>query len=547
MAVLIAAPTCAGEPPVGYVHESWTIEDGLPVNGIKKLIQPSDGYLWMSTFDGLVRFDGVRFAIYNIGNTDGLPSNRIIDLIEAHDGSLWMMTEQRHVVRHDHGVFKTYGPEDGLADPALVIHADTHGTVWVGTENGLYHFEDGVFVPFGENHLSLPIVGILHARDGAVWVGVRENGARRLKDGQVTDFTKSSGLASNRVQALYEDDDGTIWIGSEGGINRYRDGGLEGLQPDAPIFWRDFSIIEFFPVRESNDLWIGTSREVLRYDYIDGVLSKIPGSDGALRSPNAFATDGAGDVWFYLGGRVHRNGEVVLELPPDEQLFELNTVLRDREGSLWIATGTQGLHRLATSVFTVYGKPEGLNNSNIYPILEDRNGAIWLGTWGGGVARVDVEGISNTANDAMIRTLCEDPLGHLWVGTLYGVSTIRVVDGSLRLIPGHVPVYGTVHAIYRDRFDTMWIGAERGLYKVRGDSLTQLTGLDEVPASYTRVFTETRDGALWMGTSGAGLERFRDGRFESFTEADGLSSNLIRAIHEDEDGYLWIGTEGRGL
>jgi ligand-binding sensor domain-containing protein len=132
LAVLIAVPALAGDAPVGYVHESWTIEDGLPVNGIKKLIQPSDGYLWMATFDGLVRFDGVRFTIYNIGNTDGLPSNRIIDLIEAHDGSLWMMTEQRHVVRHDHGVFKTYGPEDGLAiakaragSPVSLMHIRT--------------------------------------------------------------------------------------------------------------------------------------------------------------------------------------------------------------------------------------------------------------------------------------------------------------------------------------------------------------------------------------------------------------------------------------
>ena len=113
-----ASASSAGEelaPGPRYVHEVWTVEDGLPVNSINRAFQGPDGYIWLATWDGLVRFDGVRFTVFNTGNSPGLPSNRIIEAIEGPDGSLWLRTEQLHLVRMRDGVFTYFDASRGLS------------------------------------------------------------------------------------------------------------------------------------------------------------------------------------------------------------------------------------------------------------------------------------------------------------------------------------------------------------------------------------------------------------------------------------------------
>ena len=120
-------------PPQTFVHESWTVQDGLPVNSITGVLQSRDGYLWIATFDGLARFDGVRFTVYNSANSDGLPSNRIVNLREARDGSLWFRTEQGQLVRFRDGTFTHIGPNHGLTASVLTFSEDSSGTIWVGS------------------------------------------------------------------------------------------------------------------------------------------------------------------------------------------------------------------------------------------------------------------------------------------------------------------------------------------------------------------------------------------------------------------------------
>ncbi len=537
-----AQPT---DPTAHFVHETWTVREGLPVNGITHLIQGTDGYLWMSTYDGLVRFDGVRFTIFSTGNTPGLPSNRIVYIMEAKDGALWMLTEQGHVVRFQGGVFESYGPDEGPGGGATKLYEDEQGTIWVGTEKGVRYFENGKLIAFAADVLDQSVEALLRARDGALWVGLRWNGVRRIKDGNITAFTTNNGLAGNEVTALHEDEHGAIWIGSIQGINRFQHEQLSILSLDGILEPGVPAVTEFFRAPGSSVLWIGTSREILYYEKDE--LHRIEGSDGSLRFPNSFAADKDGTVCFYMSGRLFRNGEIVHEFPPETPpLFEIRGVLHDHEGSIWIASGTQGLHRLKPSVFHVYSKPEGVAYENIYPILEDRDGVMWLGTWGKGVSRIADGEITTPLDDGLILSLCEDSDGRLWVGSMYGAHTYRITGDSLEKT-GHAIVNGPVFAVYQDRSGSMWIGAKRGLYRVQNDSLIQVTGHGGVPASYVRVFHETRNGSLWMGTNGSGLERHRDGRFDKFTEKDGLSSNLIRAVYEDQEGYLWVGTEGRGL
>src|SRR6185503_10750047 len=122
-----------------WMHESWTVKDGLPVNSINALLQDRTGYIWAATFDGLVRFDGIRFTVFNSANSEELPSNRIIQLKEGRDGSLWLITEQGHVVRFRDGRFTNVAFETGKRSPSpAILFVDSLGAVWVGTPDGLW-------------------------------------------------------------------------------------------------------------------------------------------------------------------------------------------------------------------------------------------------------------------------------------------------------------------------------------------------------------------------------------------------------------------------
>src|SRR5690606_6735685 len=126
-----------GGPELAFVHESWTVRDGLPLNSIQALLQSRDGYIWIATLDGLVRFDGVRFTVFNTSNSPGLPSNRVMSLVEDRDGSLWMRTETADLVRFRDGRFARFGAERGFAGRLYGVSLDTEGAVWIRMVDGL--------------------------------------------------------------------------------------------------------------------------------------------------------------------------------------------------------------------------------------------------------------------------------------------------------------------------------------------------------------------------------------------------------------------------
>src|ERR1051326_7571012 len=134
-----------------YLHSVWTTENGLPQNSVTTLLQTHDGYLWVGTFGGLARFDGIKFTLFDTGNSPGLKSNRIITLFEDHAGVLWIGTEQGGLSRYFHGTFKTYTTNDGLQDNYVYsIAEDEDGGLWIATSNGkgLTRFADGRFTRY---------------------------------------------------------------------------------------------------------------------------------------------------------------------------------------------------------------------------------------------------------------------------------------------------------------------------------------------------------------------------------------------------------------
>lgn len=531
-----------------WVHEAWTVKDGLPVNSINAIIQDRVGYIWAATFDGLVRFDGRRFTLFNSANSDELPSNRILALQEARDGAIWLTTEQGHVVRFRAGRFTNMTFADRhVARGAAIMIVDSTGAVWVGTREGLWTIRNDVLTRVGRGTLDAHVTALMAARDGSLWVGTNDAGVFQVAEGQrVTRVISGAALGGKLITRVAEDRTGTVWIGGDGlwSWNPQVNPQLRQMQSDSDV---PLAIENFAELGTTNELFTATPSGVFRLER-DGLVRVRPAHDthGLRMWSDSVA------LWDVDGQRVFRDKRLVATLPDRRRI---SAALFDHEGSLWLGTDAGGLHRLKPALFNAYSVPEGVTHPDVYATYIDRAGAVWLGTWGGGVSRLDP--VTGRATPFASRTLpksinsfFEDRNGRLWIGSAVGEGGLHSCTVSPIVCQAEGPPElreRAVFALHGDADGGLWVGATDRLFRLDGGRWTSYLSTSGAPEASVRAFANTRDGALWMGTNGGGLARFRDGKFSSVTRADGLPSDLIRALYQDADGWLWVGTEGRGL
>jgi signal transduction histidine kinase/ligand-binding sensor domain-containing protein/AraC-like DNA-binding protein/DNA-binding NarL/FixJ family response regulator len=525
----------------GYVARHWSVADGLPVDSINAIAQSRDSFLWLATFDGLARFDGVRFVVPRPDERDPLPSNRWTYLEEGPDRSLWLATEQRHLVRYKDGEFLHYGPAQGLPGQQIVLITQDSDGLWLGTDQGLARFQDGRIVPAAPEVLRGMVCATARGPDGTRWAGVQGHGLVGLAPDRVIRYSSADGLLDNSIWALFSDRDGDLWIGTKRGLHVLRRGWIVpiGGAPDP---------LQVFFIQQDLDgtIWAGTDQGtyLVKGDALEAFRPE-PRIAGLWTRPLRRGPDGR--RWILTGRRLYREEQLVFE---SEQ--EIRSLCFDREGSLWIAPTGSGLYRLRPALFEVYGKPEGLRDENVYPILEDRDGSIWLGTLEGGLVHLlDGRPAGAYGREAglpsdFVWALAQDRDGALWVG---GEGLCRFRDGRCDVegIDPHLHSGEIVRAIHEDLAGRLWVGTERGLFLRESGSWTRLGPEHGLPHEWVRVLHEDPAGRIWIGTNGGGLAVWEAGRIARLSAEQGLPSNLVRAIHRDERGVLWIGTENRGL
>jgi len=539
------ATSPAGEhSPQSWVHESWTVKDGLPVNSINTLLQDRAGYIWAATFDGLVRFDGIRFTVFNSANSEELPSNRIIQLKEGRDGALWLITEQGHVVRFRDGRFTNIGFETGKpsASPAALF-VDSLGAVWVGTPDGLWTVQGDRLVRVARGTLDARVTTITQRRDGSVWVGTDGDGVFRVSsDRRVTRVETDPAIDADFINRLVEDASGALWIAGNRGLWVLRDRVVH-VKSRQPLSLA--SIVVQVPA--TGAVFAQVSSGVYRIE-----------SDSAIPVTSGFSTNGlrlwvdADAMWSVRGQDVFRDGRRVFTLP---ERRVVTGALVDREGSLWVGTDAAGLHRFKQALFTTYSVAEGIAYPNVYATYADRSGTIWLGTWGRGMSRLDaatgrVLSSPSLPDPTAVNSFYQDSAGVMWIAIgAFGRGVLRCTSPSMACSAQGPRALRDrdVFALYGDANGRMWAGAAGLLFRYDGKSWTSFPPSSGGPEATVRAFASTRDSALWMGTNGGGLTRYRDGTFARVTHADGLPSDVIRSLYQDADGWLWVGTEGRGL
>jgi ligand-binding sensor domain-containing protein len=332
----------------------------------------------------------------------------------------------------------------------------------------------------------------------------------------VTRVTADAALDADFIGRMIEDASGTLWIAGTRRLLAFRERlvRVKGLRPPFPV-------AALAAVRTTGAVYAQIGSATYRIDSDSAVLVHPASAVGGI---GLWAESGS--IWTVAGQDVLRDNRRVYTLPESRTA---SGALVDREGSLWLGTDAGGLYRLKPALFTTYSTAEGVGYPNVYATYVDRSGAIWLGTWGKGMSRLDpvtgratVVAAGTTPN--AVNSFYEDDTGALWIAGGQGEGGVRVctppsmtcrADGPRELRDR------AVFALYADADKRLWAGAYGLLFRYDGRSWTSFPASSGAPEATVRAFANTRDGALWMGTNGGGLARYREGAFTRITRSDG--------------------------
>ncbi len=518
-----------------YRHSVWTAENGLPQNSVQTLCQTRNGYIWIGTQEGLVRFDGLNFMVFDKTNAPAISDKFVNALLETSDGTLWGGGARGCLFSLQNGVF-TRQAIDQQADVRVL--AEWHGRVWIGTNRGLYYWQRNAATL---RRLSvsdgLPSDAILSlAADttaGILWVGTQEGLcavriAASNNDGvgdtfRTHSFGVGDGLVNAAIRALLCDREGTLWIGSNGGLQRaiWSDGAFRIVETYTERSGLSDNVITALHEDTERTLWIGTATQgLMRCTASRRIFERFTIANGL----------GSNDV---------------------------DAIIQDREGMLWIGSANGGaLNRLANASFIGYTKSNGLIGEFAWTLLQSRDGSMYFNTSNAGVARLksgafsfftkERNGLLSNAGRAMM----EDAEGVLWVGSAEsGVSCVK----NGRVVKTYTTATGllgdNIRVLFEDSKRRVWIGSfNSGLQCLEHGKFTSWTEKNGLCGNKPRTVLESSDGTIWIGTSG-GLNALRPGasKLEQYTTVQGLTMNSVLSLHEDESGALWLGMNRGGL
>jgi ligand-binding sensor domain-containing protein/signal transduction histidine kinase len=506
---------CGGEisfslpPPPQFSVASWTVDEDLPDSVVLSILQTRDGYLWLGTPNGLARFDGVHFVVYDDNNTPTLLSRRILRLYEDSQTNLWIATEDSGVrlVIHDGGIATIdigRSPQEG---PVQTICEDATGAVWLYTKNG--------------------VLGRYRQKRGDVWkVGAEYPSFNR---------------------AVIKEDSGLLWVGTDQALFSV-DPAQAVPERELPLRPMPIQRLDFLLNSRQGGYWRLADGRIQKWkrDRLEQDVAAYPWSPGMLVTGACEDQEGNLVVGTYGDGVFWVGADGQTQRLPGLSHSSILAVAVDREGCFWVGSNGGGLSRLKPLVFGALTNSAGFTVQSVCP---GADGGLWIGYngngrvdhWANGV--VEQFTVGPTAADLAVRAVFADRDQTIWAGT-YSVGLYR--GGLFQLQNGHFQaVRGTesctnIAAIYQDRKGMLWVGSQGGLARYYDGHWTNIA------ATGVQAIADDRAGALWLGTEGDGLVRVDQRGPTSFTSANGLPSDRISSLWTDGVGVLWVGTS-KGL
>ncbi len=489
-----------------YRHDFWQIGDGLPQNSALAVQQTPDGYLWISTQDGLARFDGLQFTVFDPSNTPQLGSKETWHLAVDSAGTLWVGTESG-LTSYREGAFHLSNDPQLRAAGIASLLAARDGSLWVSAlvagQPTIFHLERERVTARIKTDASITLVGLVQLRDGSILGGAKK-GVYRVS-GSGVELLKAT---QAEVSAIAESSDGSLWVGTLAGLLRWKDGAETRLQECDGLPAQQVSkLLE----DRSGNLWIGTARGFARLE--NGRLAAIPAAS-------------------LSGASV-------------QSLFE------DRDGQLWVGTFDGGLNRFTNGIFTPFGSPEGLDWEAAFATLEDSRGALWVGTIRG-LARIEAGkvkqfGPADGIPETMIQGLAESSDGAIWVSTMAGV--FKGKGGAFqRFSTADGLASDEAGPILQDSRGDLWFGTRESLTVLHAGRFTRIPlseAFSDALDKGASVLHEDRSGRLWVGTR-HGLFLLENHALVPFAGQETLKGRWILDVVDDPDGTLWLGT-GAGI
>jgi signal transduction histidine kinase/ligand-binding sensor domain-containing protein len=549
-------PQQAAAPLAGFHHDRWGMEDGLPENRITGIAQSADGYLWLGTSEGLVRFDGVRFTLRNRG--DSIATPLLHPLFADHEGRLWVTTADGGLALYQDGHFRPAGPATAAIAGGIhqLSEADSGGLWLISGRGSAWSWRDGRLgtAPWS----SLAHTGTRAALEdaaGRVWIATGGRGVIRLEGRSPRNITTRDGLSDDDVWAVLEGRDGTLWFGTSAGVTRWREG-------KATIFSLGPGRIAATVLAEDQEgaIWVGTSGDGLFRIAGDKVASVTSANGLSADQVLAIAVDREGSIWVGTEDGLDRFERTAVQgLTADEGLpLGAPGALAWSEGTLWIAPVTGGLFRTEPSAeglgrggrvqFVPAGSPSLTGDQILALAPAGEAGGLWVGRESGGLTHIGSGAARGyTARDGLgsntVTAVLQDRHGTVWVGTDNGVNRIsdrRITTyGQRDGLPG-----STVRCLLQDRRGAVWIGMTGGLAKIEGDSIVSYTVKSGLGGREVFSLLEDTSGTIWAGLS-TGLGRMHDGKLTAIAPEQGLAERAVRALQLDPVGDLWLaGDEG---
>jgi len=527
-----------------YVIQQWNIEDGLPQSTVRCIAQTPDGYLWVGTWQGLARFDGLQMTVFTSANTPALNTSNIMSLYSDRRGQLWIGTDAGGLVRYVDGAFRRFDSTDGIsASRILSITEDGVGRMWFATEIGIFSYTGNKFLHFTEaNGLPQTYANqVLPFPDGEMYLGFVGYGARvhLIGDSLVVEETFPVG-----GYTLSIDSAGVLWYGDHKRGFVRRENGQEAADRHVPG-----GVLKETFILRNGEKWVLMPNGIrIISDSAERMLKEIGGI--SFSEITTVFEDREGIIWLGKeGGGLIRLRKKLAEAFSEANGFPADNILcglEDRAGQVWIGTWESGLLRSSSSSrnFLRMTLPNGV--SSIYTLCESRDGGIWAGSWGSGLFKIRdghvhqfSKGIVNSSTS--IVSVVEDARGGLWVGTSSdGIEYFNGAEEKILNSSTGWP-FNRVNAILCGRNGDTWATISAGgVVRISNGVVTVFkkgTGLNDNSAS---PLYEDAEGVIWVGTN-RGLARWKDGKFSFVSEEQGLFDGIIAQIIEDDLGNLWIG------
>jgi signal transduction histidine kinase/ligand-binding sensor domain-containing protein len=537
------------------------VRDGFAKGFIYSIAQTPDGYIWIGTEFGLLRFDGVRAVPWQQPTGQQLPGNDIPNLLVTRDGALWIGTYSG-LARWKDGQLTTYVELSGKRISSLL--QDRDGTVWIGTTERpaagkLCSFrDDRIECHGGDGNFGEGVYPLFEDSTGNLWAGVRR-GFWKWKPGRPEFFAIPKVLEGH--PSFGQNNESALLIGTDNGMQRFVNGRVEGyplpgLSQSFIASRQKTGALGMFRDRDGG-LWIATLDRGLVHFHLGKteVFSEADGLSGDTVVD--LLEDREGNIWAATPNGLDRfRGYAVPNIGNKQGLSNTNTlsILASKDGSIWIAT-YDGLSRWRDGQISVFGrgrgiqKPDGLNGQTTslfmaHSLFEDSSRRIWVATirklgYLENDRFVPVRGLP----DGWVDSIAEVPTGHIWV-TIQQQGLFHLVQGRVvQKIPladlGHTD---DVRVLLADRSQHgLWLGFAQGgvAYFADGRIQASYSVAEGLGAGRVNGLTFGMRGALWVATE-RGLSRIKDGRIITLTSRNGLPCETVHWSMDDDSHYVWI-------